>query len=308
MIEPMLSKNVDRLPASKDYVYEIKLDGQRTISEVSKTSMLLYTRSFQRVTDKYPELTELRKCIKGKSAILDGEIVAISDGIPSFQLLQQRMNLRPGSNLNKLAEDIPVLYYVFDLLALNGKPLLRTPLIERKALLLKALAPSDTIKIVPYFDSRDVTIEKAQEFGYEGVVAKKRDSFYCPGERSNLWLKQKFQETDSFVIAGWMEGGRSKNFGALLIAKYRGKQLQYVGRVGTGFNDRTISILMEEFEKIAAPKSRLLNNPNIPGKVHWLKPRLVTEVKFKQWTDGKFLRAPVYLGLRKELRPMDCKF
>jgi len=307
MISPMLSKATSTLPSTKDYIYEIKLDGQRTIAEVGRKSLLLYTRSFQKVTDRYPELKDLHECLGGSSAILDGEIVALLDGIPSFGLLQQRMGLRPGTQVIQMMQQVPILYYAFDILQYNGKSLMKTPLIERKAILQKAVHPNDTIKILPYFDSRDRTIRTAQEYGYEGVVAKKKQSTYISGQRTDFWLKQKFQQVDSFVIAGWMEGGRSRKFGALLVAKYNKKSLQYVGRVGTGFNETMIRLLLEAFENCSCAKPMISDAPRFRGKVHWLKPKYIAEVKFTEWTFEKFLRAPVFVGLRPDLKPLDCK-
>lgn len=300
----MLSKLTEDLPSGKDYVYEVKLDGQRTIAEISPKKLLLYTRSFQDVTDKYPELSELTSSIHAKSAILDGEIVALQDGIPSFALMQQRMNLRDVRKLRTIADEVPVLYYAFDILQLNGKSLLRMPLLERKKILAKIVNTSEHVKMLPAFDSRDLIMDKALEFGYEGVVAKKKDSFYLPGQRTDLWQKYKFQNTDSFVIGGWTEGGRSKNFGALLIGKYEGKKLIHVGRAGTGFTEKTIGLLMELFKEFETPHSPFdVLTEKIPEKVHWLKPRFVAEVKFKEWTKAGTLRAPVFMGLRDDLAP-----
>lgn len=304
MIEPMLSKLTEDLPSGEDYVYEVKLDGQRTIAEITPRNLKLYTRSFQDVTDKYPELDDLTSSIRAKDAILDGEIVALRDGIPSFELLQQRMNLRDVRKLRTIADEVPVLYYAFDILQLNGKSLLRTPLLERKKILAKIVKTSARVKTLPAFDSRDLIMTKALEFGYEGVVAKKKDSFYLPGQRTDLWQKHKFQNTDSFVVGGWTEGGRSKNFGALLIGQYKDKKLIHVGRAGTGFTEKTIGLLMELFKKFETPRSPFDSlTEKIPEKVHWLKPRFVAEVKFKEWTRAGTLRAPVFIGLREDLDP-----
>lgn len=297
MIAPMLAKSRDALPSGVDYLYEIKLDGQRTIAEVTPKSLLLYTRNFQVVTDKYPELEELRKDLKTRNAILDGEIVALKDGIPSFELLQQRMNLRNSRALAIAMEQIPVIYYAFDVLKIDGKSLLKTPLEERKELLNGLLTPTDRLKILPFFDSRDFTIDKAIEYGYEGVVAKKRSSFYYPGQRTDCWFKQKFQQYASFVICGWLEGGRSKSFGSLLIGHYHGDRLSYAGRVGTGFTESTIVELMRKFNLLSSKTCPFTKSVQIPGKVHWLKPELLAKVKFKEWTNARVLRAPVYMGL-----------
>ena len=305
----MLSKLVEHPPLGKNNFYEVKLDGQRTIAEIKAKKLLLYTRNLQDVTVKYPELHGLPENIQGKSAIVDGEIVALENGIPSFQLLQQRMSLRDIRRLRTIAEEVPVVYYVFDLLEWNGKSLLNAPLTERKKILAKILKPSAQVKLLPFFESRDLVLNKAKEFGYEGIVAKNRDSIYLPGQRTDLWQKYKFQHSDSFVIAGWTEGGRTKNFGALLLGKYRSKKLIQVGRAGTGFTDKTIALLMDllpQFETNRSPFDVVTEK--IEEKVHWLKPQLVAEVKFKEWTKAETLRAPVYLGLRNDIKPSACTF
>jgi len=306
MIAPMLSKNIETLPAAKGFIYEIKLDGQRTLAEVNPKSLLLYTRSFQVVTKKYPELEILKKCVR-KSAILDGEIVALKDGIPSFELLQQRMNLRGGPGVDLAAEKVPVMYYAFDILQLDGKSLLKLPLLERKKILQKAVEPCETIKILPHFESAELIVAAAQKMGYEGVVAKKSNSEYYPGQRNDCWQKFKFQLTESFVIGGWIEGGRSLNFGSLLIGQYEGKELVHRGRAGTGFNDATIQMLMDKFRKLESSVSPFAIIPKTNEVIHWLKPKLVVDVRFKEWTAAGIARAPVYCGLREDVKPKDCK-
>ena len=302
----MLSRNTEILPSGKDYIYEIKLDGQRTIAEIDKKSLVLYTRNAQNVTNKYPELhTVLTKCAS-RRMILDGEIIALRDGIPSFELLQQRMNLRDVRGIRRAMEQIPVVYYIFDLVEYDGKSLLKTPLLERKKLLNKVLKPCEEIKILPYFDSRDFVLSRAKEFGYEGVVAKKQNSFYYPGQRTESWLKFKFQNVDSFVIGGWIEGGRSFNFGSILIGKYDGRNLIHCGRAGTGFDEKKVAELMGKFQKLSSKTSPFLSVPRTAEKIHWLKPKLVADVKFKEWTRAGIVRAPVFIGLRDDLTPRDC--
>ncbi len=307
MLAPMLSKLTDRLPSGKDYIYEIKLDGQRTIAEVKKKDLLLYTRNFQNVTGKYPELNVLHASLSGVPSILDGEIVALENGIPSFELLQRRMSLRDLRSVRLAVEEVPIVYYVFDILQVEGKSLLQTPLLERKKILTQTLKPNDLIKVLPFFESREFTMEKANEFGYEGVVAKNIHSPYVPGQRTDLWLKYKFQQTDSFVIGGWMEGGRSFSFGSLIIGQYRGKKLIHCGRVGTGFDEAKLKMLMSKFSVITTDRSPFEDEPSIRERIHWLKPRLVIEVKFKEWTKAGILRSPVFIGLREDIKPQDAK-
>ncbi|MGH9857839.1 MAG: hypothetical protein ACRD4B_08350, partial [Acidobacteriota bacterium] len=279
MIAPMLSKITETLPAGKDFIFEIKLDGQRTIAETNKKGLLLYTRNSQNVTEKYPELQPLTKCISRKSAILDGEIIALHNGIPSFELLQQRMNLRDTRAVRRAVEEVPVFYYVFDILECGGKSLLKTPLLQRKKILNEVVTPCAAVKVLPYFDSSDFVLQKAQDFGYEGVVAKKSNSFYYPGQRTELWLKFKFQKVESFVIGGWVEGGRSFGFGSILIGKYDVKKLIHCGRAGTGFDESRIVALMRKYDKLASSKNPFQDVPRTAERLHWLKPKLVVDVR-----------------------------
>ncbi len=293
----MLAKVGSVLPSNKNYVYEIKLDGQRTLAEFSPKKFLLYTRSRQNVTGKYPELIILPKHVRAKSAILDGEIVALKGGIPSFELMQQRMNLQDQRAIQTAVYKVPIIYYVFDILELDGKSLLKLPLVERKKILKRVIRPTENIKYLPHFENRDEILSKAEEFGYEGIVAKRADSPYYPGMRTDGWIKYKFQKEEEFLICGWLEGGRVRNFGALLLGKYHGRnEKRYVGRAGTGFTDRMIQYLMQQIEPLEIPQPPFPNAPKAKG-AHWVKPVLKARVKYKEVTRAGVLRAPVFMGL-----------
>jgi bifunctional non-homologous end joining protein LigD len=302
MIAPMLAKTVTFVPTGKDFIYEIKLDGQRTIADIGAKSLNLYTRSSQNVTAKYPELSELGKHVRKPKTILDGEIVALQDGIPSFQLLQQRMNLNIQRLIQAASIEVPVIYYVFDILQYGGKSLVDLPLSERKKILKQALIPGNNVKLLPYFASRDQILSKAEEFGYEGIVAKRENSPYVPGLRTDAWVKYKFQREEIFLICGWLEGGRARNFGALLLGKYHGRhEYRYVGRAGTGFTDRMIHYLMQQLGPLEITKAPFPNAPRIKG-AHWVRPSLKARVKFREMTQAGVMRAPVFLGLAQNGR------
>lgn len=294
----MLAQLKEKLPAGGDYLYEIKLDGQRTLAEISAKKLLLYTRTFQNVTDKYPEFADIHGRLNCKSAVIDGEIVALRDGIPSFELLQQRMNLRNRRLLGAVSENVPVIYYAFDLLEVDGKSVMSLPLLQRRQRLLKILKPSESVKILPYFESSELILPKAQEFGYEGLMIKKRNSPYRPGQRSDEWMKYKFLQYDTFLICGWTEGGRVRNFGALVMGKYHGRgKYAHIGQTGTGFTERMIHMLMTRFDGLEIAKCPFVKEPKITEKVHWLKPVLKAEIKFKEWTSAEILRSPVFVRL-----------
>jgi bifunctional non-homologous end joining protein LigD len=297
MIVPMLAKDGSVLPSSKNFVYEIKLDGQRTLAEIGSKKFILYTRSQQNVTNKYPELINLSKHVRAKSATLDGEIVALQDGIPSFQLMQQRMSLQDQRAIQAAVYKVPVIYYLFDILELDGKSLLKNPLVERKKILKRVIRPAENIKFLPHFENRDEILSKAEEFGYEGIVAKRADSPYYPGMRTDCWIKYKFQKEEEFLICGWLEGGRVRNFGALLLGKYHGRnEKRYVGRAGTGFTDRMIQYLMQQIEPLEITQPPFPNAPKAKG-AHWVKPVLKARVRYKEVTHAGVLRAPVFMGL-----------
>ncbi|HSP06374.1 MAG TPA: non-homologous end-joining DNA ligase [Acidobacteriota bacterium] len=294
----MLAQLREKLPSGPDYVYEIKLDGQRTLVEASSKKLLLYTRTHQNVTEKYPEFAEFHQQLKCRSAVIDGEIVALREGIPSFELLQQRMNVRDRRMLRAAVEGVPVIYYAFDLLEVDGKSLMNLPLLERRQKLQKVLKPSGSVKILPFFESSEQILEKAQEFGYEGLMIKRRKSLYRPGQRGDDWIKYKFLKYDTFLICGWTEGGRVRDFGALVMGKYHGRgKYAHIGQTGTGFTDRVIHMLMARFEGLEIPRCPFVENPGIAGKVHWLKPVLKAEIKFKEWTNAEILRSPVFVRL-----------
>lgn len=294
----MLAQLKNRLPASSDYVYEIKLDGQRTLIEAGPKTLLLYTRSFQNVTDKYPEFAGFQKQLKCKSAVLDGEIVALQEGVPSFALLQQRMNLRNQRLIVPASENIPVIYYAFDVLEVDGHSLMNLPLVDRRKELTRILKVSDRVKLLPYFESQDVILQKAQEFGYEGLMVKRRNSPYRPGQRTDEWIKFKFEQLGTFLICGWTEGGRVRHFGALVMGKYHGRgKYAHIGQAGTGFTDRAIHLLMTRFAGLEIPDCPFIKKPKIREKVHWLRPKLKAEIKFKEWTNAEILRSPVFVRL-----------
>lgn len=208
------------------------------------------------------------------------------------------MNLRNRRMLAPAVENIPVIYYAFDLLEVDGKSLAGVPLIERKQRLLKMLKPSENVKILPFFDSSELILEKAKEFGYEGLMIKRRASLYRSGQRSDDWIKYKFLKYEKFLICGWTEGGRVRNFGALVMGKFHGRgRYVHIGQVGTGFQDRTIHMLMARFEPLEASKCPFLKEPKIKEKVHWLKPFLQAEIKFIDWTHAEILRSPVFIRL-----------
>ncbi|MFQ6019273.1 MAG: non-homologous end-joining DNA ligase, partial [Dehalococcoidia bacterium] len=248
----------------------------------------------------------------GRELVFDGEIVALDEeGRPSFQRLQQRLNLTREADIRRAEEHTPVLYYVFDLLYLDGYDLRATALAQRKALLERVLLPSDHVRLLEHFrEDGQAAYEAAIAHGLEGVLAKRRDSVYESGRRSHHWLKVKATLSDEFVIGGYSQGqgSRADAFGALLLGYYDdGGGLVYAGHVGTGFNDRTLADLRRRLDSIRSDECPFAETPPLNAPTTWVRPRLVVEVKFAQRTKDGRLRAPVFLRLREDKPPEEVR-
>jgi len=307
-IEPMKALLVDSPPAG-DWIYEIKFDGFRAIAFRDAHGTRLLSRNNKNFADKFPEIVEAVSVLDVDDVILDGEIVALDDqGRSSFQLLQ-------AHDLG--TERPPLFFYVFDLLQLNGKKLQSLPLTERKAALEKLLA-QDAPAALRYSASLgnepDALLAQAKKLGLEGLIGKRPDSTYEPGKRSGAWIKLKLHREQEFVIGGYTPpGGSRTHFGALLVGVYEGKQLKFAGKVGTGFNAKLLRSLHAQFQKIASDTCPFVDLPDKrPGRYgagvtaaemrrcHWVKPTMVAQIKFTEWTNDDRLRHPVFLGLRED--------
>lgn len=299
--KPMLATLSDEAFDNKDWLFEIKWDGYRAIAECGGKKLQLYSRNGLSFLQKYPVITDALQALK-HSMIIDGELVVLDEkGSPSFQLLQQ-YDAQP---------DKPILYYVFDLLELNGKSTRNLPLLERKKLLQKAL-PRGKKSIIRFCDHVKSTGKKffkhAVELDLEGMIAKKADSIYQEGTRTNDWLKLKNHNSREAVIAGFTapRGGR-KHFGALILGEKRGKTLTYIGHTGTGFTEKTLKELWTKLQPFISTASPFKEKIKVNMPVTWVKPKLVCQVKFTEQTADGLLRHPVYLGLREDKAPKDVK-
>jgi bifunctional non-homologous end joining protein LigD len=306
-IMPMLASLADK-PFSRDgWMYEPKLDGIRAIAYIQNGQVQLQSRRGLDLTRQFPTLVKTLSKHKD-SMILDGEIVALDEsGKPSFQNLQQRSGLIQDTDIKSAERSHPIQYYVFDILHLSGKNLRPLALEERKTLLKQAVIPSQSVRIVEAFEADGEEAYKACiENGLEGVVGKRADSTYAEGKRTKDWLKVKGTVSSEFLICGYTEGtgSRRDNFGSLLLGEFdRSGELRYVGGVGTGFNERILTDLLQRMGPLETKKCPFGKKP--PGKLNptWVKPQLVAEVKFAERTQGNMLRAPVFLRLREDKAP-----
>ena len=293
---PMLATLVDEVPVRGDWIYEVKWDGYRTVARLHEGEPALWSRRGRDLTERFVAIArELGRGLRTFDCIVDGEVCALDrDGRPSFQLLQ-----RSGGTL---------VYYVFDLLELEGRSLLRTPLRERRRLLAELVDErTGPVRLSEAFPDGPALLDVAREQGLEGTVAKRARSLYHPGTRSSEWAKVKARLSDDFVIAGYVPGEKSRSrLGSLVVAKRAADgSLVYVGNVGTGFDAREIDRLLALFEPLrrdAPPFARVPDDPRLrEGLGTWLEPRLVAEVEFAEWTDDGRIRSPSYKGLREDL-------
>jgi bifunctional non-homologous end joining protein LigD len=311
LITPMLAQlGKGTPPAGHDgWVYEIKWDGVRALCFLDGGKLRIASRKGDSIEKTYPELSVLPHHIKATQAILDGEIAALdAQGRPSFELLQRRINVVEPSAIARLARAHPVVYFAFDLLYLNGHDLRSVPLVERKKLLEAIVEPGDRIRYSEHFAANGhELLEAARAQGLEGIIGKRANSHYASARTSD-WVKWKVANTSDFVICGFTPGERD-GLGALVLGmtgdfdKNDGGKLKWAGNVGTGFDTAMVKTLQAKFEPLVTRTSPLIHESGLPKKITWLKPELICEVKFANWTEEGRLRAPVFLGLRNDIDP-----
>jgi bifunctional non-homologous end joining protein LigD len=308
VIHPMLATLVDDPFSDSEWIFETKWDGFRSVCFVKHGKAQFVSRNQIDMTPQYPELAGVGKQLAAKEAILDGEIVALDkDGMPRFQLLQPRVGRKSG--LEALRGQGHIVYYVFDLLYLDDYDLTSCTLVERKAVLHKILKPANFIKLSEHIaGDGEAFFKQIEKFHLEGMMAKRAASAYV-SKRSRDWLKVKTVQRSEVVIGGYTEprGSRS-HFGALVVGLYRGHDLHYVAHVGGGFNQRTLAEIYKLMQPLKAKASPFVDAPKTNEPVQWIKTKLVAEVKFSEWTADYRLRHPVFVGLREDKEPEQCKF
>jgi bifunctional non-homologous end joining protein LigD len=293
--KPMLASLDTRLPHGDDWTFEVKFDGYRALAYIRGGECKLLSRNDNDLTSRFAEIAKaLVKAVRSPNAVVDGEVARIDPtGRTSFSELQQ------GSG--------PLVYYAFDLLELDGEPLVELPLRERKERLRKLL--DGRVKSVAFsegFDDGDALFEVAREQHLEGVIAKRLDSTYKVGRRTRDWLKLKTENNDEFVVVGYTRGAgrRANTFGSLVLAVNEGTELRYVGNVGTGFDDAEIRKLLKLLRPLHRDSSPFPVVPKMPrvrkGDVQWVEPRLVAQVRYGEWTHDGHLRHPAYQGIRED--------
>ncbi|MFL6513430.1 MAG: non-homologous end-joining DNA ligase [Chthoniobacterales bacterium] len=309
----MKPRLVDQPPENGDWLYELKFDGIRAIACKAGGKVNLISRNENELRARFPEIAEAMTDFPADECVIDGEVVALDEeGRSSFQLLQ-------GIDMD--GRQSPIRFYVFDILQLNGKDLKGLPLLARKEVLAQLCQEiGEPIRYSGEVqgDVRSL-LKEVQRRGLEGIIGKQRQSVYEPGRRSGLWIKLKVVNEQEFVIGGYTPpGGSRKHFGAILVGYYNNGKLLFAGKVGTGFNSKSLSALIKKFRqehRQTCPFADLPSKqggqwvqgitPSMMKQMHWINPKFVAQIKFAEWTrDGK-LRQPVYLGLRDDKKPAD---
>jgi bifunctional non-homologous end joining protein LigD len=303
-IAPMLATLTQDRFTDPAWIFERKLDGVRAVAVRAGSDTSLWSRNEKRMDGTYPEIVEALAARAPADTVLDGEVVAFDGAQTSFARLQGRIGLHDPDAAR--ATGIPVFLYLFDVLVLEGRDVTALPLRDRKRLLRDAVDFGGALRMSTHRNTEgEAYLREACRRGWEGLVAKRADAPYRPGQRSPDWLKLKCVHEQELVVGGWTDPQRSRTgFGALLVGYYQDGDLRYAGKVGTGFDHRMLADLSARFRDLAADRSPFAEPVRERG-VHWLRPELVAQIGFSEWTrDGK-LRHPRYLGLREDKTPRD---
>ncbi|MCI0416817.1 non-homologous end-joining DNA ligase [bacterium] len=310
-VEPMQCKLVGELPAGKDWVYELKLDGYRALGMKNGKNVQLISRNGNNLNRRYPELARALTELPFEAILLDGEIVVLDEqGRPSFQRLQ---DLGGGDT------DRSIYYYAFDLLNFHGRDLRKLPLLQRKEILQSILPKDRIVRYAAHLEAEtDSFVTEVRKLGIEGVVAKRKTSLYESGKRTGSWVKFKLDNEQEFVVGGYRPSGLYGGFDALLIGYYENGKLLYAAKLRAGFADHAKKQLSLLFPKYETQKCPFVNLPE--GKVGrwgegltaenmekytWLKPKIVIRAKFTEWTSSNHLRHVKFVALRDDKNPKE---
>ncbi|MEU7305857.1 non-homologous end-joining DNA ligase [Streptomyces sp. NPDC007206] len=300
---PMLATLSDRRDFGEGWLFERKLDGVRLLAVREGGRVRLFSRTGQRLNATYPEIVEALEAQQCADFTVDGEVVAFTGGRTDFARLQRRMGLTRRQDIE--ASGVAVTYCLFDLLRLEGRDTRQLPLRVRKSLLRRALTFRSPLRLTPHRNAGGAELlAEACERGWEGLIAKRADGPYRT-RRSPDWLKLKCAQGQEFVIGGFTEPAGSRvGLGALLLGYHDGDRLRYAGKVGTGFDRRTLLDLRERLDGLRRDSSPFAGEVR-EARARWVRPELVAQIAFTEWTRDGMLRHPRFLGLREDKRPGD---
>src|SRR3989441_11385880 len=301
----MLAESRDAVFAGAGWMWEPKLDGYRVLAFVDDKEVKLRSRRGLDLTASFPKLVSELALQAAKGMVLDGEIAAFgADGRPSFAALQERVQLKTERETAQADRATPVVFFCFDLLHFAGIDTRAAPYSDRRRWLEQCLLPSPHVQLVHAEEDGEELYKAALASGFEGVIAKRMDSRYEAGKRSQSWLKIKPTRSAEFVVGGITRGkGSRAPLGALLLGYWDDGKLVYCGHVGSGFDDRTLAQVKARVGKLATKTRPFSEEPELHSPTDWVRPELVAEVEFQQWTPDGMLRAPVFLRLRDDVDP-----
>jgi DNA ligase D-like protein (predicted ligase) len=298
----MLATLSDRRDFGDEWLLERKFDGERCIAHKAGAAIRLESRTGKDLTGTYPEVRSAIAGQRARDLVLDGEVVAFEGEQTSFGRLQQRLGVRAPSA--ELVAAFPVVYCVFDLLALDGDDLKRTPLVERRARLTRTVRQGPALQLSEAWrGDSERRFADACRSGWEGLIAKRANAPYDSG-RSRAWLKLKCAWEQELVVGGFTDpGGSRTQFGALLVGYYEAGRLRYAGKVGTGYSQSILRELGARLRALETAESPFVDARPVPRGTHWTRPELVAQIGFAEWTREGRLRQPRFLGLRDDKRP-----
>lgn len=302
-VAPMLATLTDRRFSDENWIFERKLDGVRAVTVRDGTGTSLWSRNRRQANATYPELVEALDATTPRRFVADGEIVAFDGAQTSFARLQQRIGISDATRARRVG--VGVYLYLFDLLVIGDVDISRLPLRTRKRLLREAFAFTDPLRYSAHRNSEgEAYHDEACHRGWEGLIAKRADSRYRSG-RSSDWLKFKCVRGQEFVVGGFTEpAGSRSGFGALLVGYYDSGSLRYAGKVGTGYDARTLQELRTRLDRLERSSSPFADRVRERG-AHWVEPELVAQIGFTEWTGDGMLRHPRFQGLRTDKAPAD---
>lgn len=302
-IKPMLADVMKTVPASKDYVYEIKWDGIRAMIVVKNEKVTVFSRSGRDISAQFPELVEDEN-IKATSGVFDGEIVCLDEkGAPQFSDVISRMHKTGKTAIANFTKTKPVVCYLFDCLRLNGKRLDNLPLERRKAWLKVNIGRGSCYRYSEEMEDGKSLFEAAKAAGLEGVMAKRKKGTYTPGIRSTKWYKIKFRQTTEAIIIGYTkgQGDRANLFGSLHLADYVEGTLVYKGRIGTGFDMKKLKAVLDELEPLKINKKPIKDTVDKERETTWIEPKLFCELEYASMSSNDTFREPVFVRMRPDL-------
>lgn len=304
----MLAENAKWAFSGRDWLFELKYDGYRLLAARDNGRAILRSRRGSDVTATFPEIARAVEALPFTTFVLDGEVVALDgDGRPSFQRLQKRAQLVRSLDIERATVDLPVTGYLFDVLAVEGYDVRRLPLVERKRILRELLRGAGALRFTDHVEERgEELFAEIGRLGLEGMVAKKKASPYRAG-RSADWLKLRHERTGDFAVAGFTDPkGSRAGVGALHLAVRLDGGFRYAGRVGTGFGDRLLGELRARLENRLRARAACAGPVPRGRKHHWVEPEIVCEVRFREWTEDRCLRQPVFVRLREDKSVDQC--